>query len=208
MDFVHRFAKEVKITAEAFRESIIAIAERVNRKVQLLMLHWQASSIHEQIDIAHHHLGQGLCDVLTRSHGSVWHGGTVVGTHAEMVLLESIGKIRLLKQELQGLDTLVRELETDTLREDLITLQHDLSLRSALIRRVVVEPDALANGRSVVQLELPSTVRLTAILRGPMLISSVEHVELRSGDIIVLVGPRTDLQQSLPFFSHSARILP
>ena len=206
MDFVHRLAKEGKITAEAFRETVLAVAERVNRKVQILMLHWRAASVHEQIDAAHASLGQRLCAILTGAHEPEWHRDPVAGPHAEMILLESIGKARLLKQELQSLDMLVRELETDILQEDLITLQHDLSLRAAMIRRVVVEPDAPANGRSVLQLELPSTVRLAAILRGPTLLSSVAHVDLRSGDVLVLVGPRTDLHQSLPFFNQPARI--
>ncbi len=205
-DLLQRIAKEAKITLETFRESVIAIAERVNRKVQILTLHSQASSVHEQIDIAYHDLGDRLCEFLTQSHDSATHRGMVAGTGAEMVLLEFIGKIHPLKQELVGIETLVRELEIDTLREDLVALQHDLSTRSALIRRVVVEPEAVANGRTVAQLGLPPTVRVAAILRGPMLISSVELVDLRPGDIVVLVGSRADLQDSLPLFSHAARV--
>ena len=207
-DLLQRIAKEAKITLETFRESVIAIAERVNRKVQVLTLHWQASSVHEQIDTAYHDLGNRLCELLTRSHDPSTHLGMVAGTGAEMVLLEFIGKIRPLKQELVGIDTLVRELEIDMLREDLVALQHDLSTRSALIRRVVVEPEAVANGRTVAQLGLPLTVRVAAILRGPMLISSVEQVDLRSGDIVVLVGSRADLQHSLPLFNYTARVFP
>jgi hypothetical protein len=205
-DLLQRIGKEAKITLETFRESVIAIAERVNRKVQILALHSQASSVHEQIDIAYHDLGDRLCEFLAESHNSATHLGMVAGTGAEMVLLEFIGKIRPLKQELVGIETLVRELEIDTLREDLVALQHDLSTRSALIRRVVVEAEAVASGRPVAQLGLPPTVRVAVILRGPMLISSVELVDLRPGDIVVLVGSRADLQDSLPLFSHTARV--
>jgi TrkA-C domain len=204
-DLLQRIAKEAKITLETFRESVIAIAERVNRKVQILILHSHASSVQEQIDTAYHDLGNRLCGLLAQSHDPSTHLGMVAGTGAEMVLLEIIGKIRPLKQELVGIEALVRELEIDTLREDLVALQHDLSTRSALIRRVVVEPEAVANGRTIAQLGLPVTIRVAAILRGPMLISSVEQVDLRSSDIVVLVGVRADLQQSLPLFSHTAR---
>jgi Trk K+ transport system NAD-binding subunit len=151
-------------------------------------------------------LGDRLCELLAQSHDSATHLAMVAGTGAEMVLSELIGKIHPLKQELVGIDTLVRELETDTLREDLVALQHDLSTRSALIRRVVVEPQVVANGRTIAQLGLPLTVRVAAILRGPLLISSVDLLDLRSGDIVVLVGSRADLQDSLPLFSHTARV--
>ncbi|MGH7229825.1 MAG: TrkA C-terminal domain-containing protein, partial [Nitrospiraceae bacterium] len=182
---------------------VLAIAERVNRKVQILRLHWQAARIHEDIDVVYHDLGNRLCEFLPHACESLV-SPVVAGRDAEMVLLDSIGKIRVLKQELVGVDTLVQELEIETLREDLVTLQHDLSNRSALIRRVVVQPDGLANRRSVVQLELPSTVRIAAVLRGPLLMPSVEQLEFKAGDVVVLVGPRAAVQQSLPFFSPKA----
>jgi K+/H+ antiporter YhaU regulatory subunit KhtT len=193
-------AKEIKITAQALRESIIAVAERVNRKIQVLILHWRVGTLHEHIDRTYQTLGSHLCLLLSQQLRETDMQSPVVGSETDMIFCESVTRVRTAKQELREIDMVICELETETLREDLAMLQHDLSVRSAMIRRVVVERDAMAVGRSMVQLGLPSTVRVAAVLRGPALIPGPDQAELRRGDIIVLVGPRTDLQRSLSSF--------
>ena len=59
-DFLNRLQKELSITSTALHETIVSISERVNRKVQILRLHWQASTLLERIDGVTHDLGQQI----------------------------------------------------------------------------------------------------------------------------------------------------
>lgn len=200
--FLERLGREVTTTLETFRESVIAIAERVNRKIQIICFHWETAKIHDYIDHAHQDLGHRLSDLLT----DLPEGASVYDQfalrEAEMILSRAGRNITVLKQDALGLDTIVRELEVEALREDLITIQHDLSSRGALIRRVTVENTGTAVNRSIPELRLSPTVRVGGILRGPLLMTSIDQTKLQSGDIVILLGSREELQRCLPLFSH------
>jgi NhaP-type Na+/H+ and K+/H+ antiporter len=43
---------------------------------------------------------------------------------------------------------------------------------------------------------MPETVRIAAVLRGPVLLSSADTAPLLRNDTLVLVGPATDVQQA------------
>ncbi len=60
LDFLNRLQKELSVTSTALHEAVVSIAERVNRKVQILRLHWQASSVLERIDAISQDLGHQL----------------------------------------------------------------------------------------------------------------------------------------------------
>lgn len=202
-EFVRRIRKEFTLTAKGIQETVLAIAERVNRKVQILRLHWQAASFSGQIERLHQQLGASLCTVLAPQDGrhthDISHGTT------EQYLTDISARVRTLKKELLQVDPRVRQIESEALREDLLNLERDLFHRSATIERIRVVPGAPASGCPVGQLGLPASVRIVAVLRGPSLLLSFESVLFRPGDMVILLGLRDELKAVLPLFIERNR---
>lgn len=202
-DFLRRIRKEFTLTARGIHETVLAIAERVNRKVQILKLHWQAASLRDQIERLHQQLGTDLCARLASQ--QTHPGGAALLSPVEQRLAETASRVRLLKQELMLVDPQVRQIESEALREDLLNLERDLFLRSATIERLRIVPGAPASGCTVRQLGLPPSVRITAVLRGPALILNFETVLLKPGDTVILLGLRDELKTVLPLFLERKR---
>src|SRR4030095_114502 len=66
-ELLARFRKELSFTGGALYETIVAIAERVNRKVQALRLHSQAAMILNQIHALHRDIGRRPADLSSKS---------------------------------------------------------------------------------------------------------------------------------------------
>src|SRR5215471_13939662 len=122
LEFLPRLQKELSITGQAIYETIIAIAERVNRKVEVLRLHSQASVAITQVDAAHTDLGRQITALWTR-------------------------------RFLPG-------------HEAALTLQRELSRRSAGLERLPLPQGSLAIGQKVGDLRFPESVRVVTIFRG------------------------------------------
>jgi hypothetical protein len=202
-EFLQRIRKEFTLTLTGAHEAILAVSERVNRKVQILKLHWQASSIIDHIETIQQETGAFLADHLLRDRApsaQTTHRTPLEPDHPEIAakLPSAASRIRLLKNDLQRIDALTRELETEALSEDLRKVQHDLCTRSAAIERIVVPVGSSACGRTVAQLGLPPGIRVAAVLRGPALLTDLDSLPLRAGDIILLVGLRDGLKHALP----------
>ena len=45
LEFFSRLQRELSVTGSALYETVLAVSERVNRKVQIMRLHWQASTL-------------------------------------------------------------------------------------------------------------------------------------------------------------------
>lgn len=201
-EFVRRIRKEFTLTARGIHETVLAIAERVNRKVQILRLHWQAASLSGRIERLHQQLGATLCVELAPHDGhahEISHGTT------EQHLTDISSRVSTLKKELLLVDPRVRQIESEALREDLLNLERDLFYRSATIERLRVVPGAPASGCPVGQLGLPASVRIVAVLRGPSLLLSFETVLFRPGDMVILLGLRDELKPVLPLFIERKR---
>jgi hypothetical protein len=195
VDFLQRTRKEFTLTLTGLHETVLAISERVNRKVQILKLHWQASAIFHQIESIQQEAGAFLAEHVAQGNHQPPNS-----SETEARLSGTASRIRLLKNDLLQIDALARELEADTLREDLLKIQRDLFIRSAAIERVMVIPGAAACGQTVAQLSLSPVVRVAAVLRGSALLTALETVPLRAGDVVLLVGPREELKQALSCF--------
>jgi K+/H+ antiporter YhaU regulatory subunit KhtT len=191
-DLLQRLTKEAKVTVAGTRESVLAIAERVNRKTQTLRLHWQASLLMRQMENVSRSVGQTLCDLEGPSH-SIGMMTSITYMTANTRLLEAATTARSLKQELMHVEESIRELEVEALHEDLIKIHRDLMSRSAGLSRFVVAPDSSAVGLSLAQLTLPETTRAVALLRGPTLLSCDTKIPMRASDIVILVGPQDEL---------------
>lgn len=212
-EFLQRIGKETRLTFASIQEFILAIAERVNRKTQALILHGHAATLHEQMEATYEELGSRLYHTLSNvpeDHlAQIAFDTRLVEQKLKVILSEGAARVRLLKKEVMQVDRLIQEIDADALQEDLFKLQHDLITRNMMMRRVVVAPGAAVVGRHLTQLGLPSTIVVTAIFRGPVVISceqvSYDRVVLKTGDIVILLGPRDQLKQVLPYFAEKAR---
>ena len=192
-DILQRLIKETKVTIAGSRESLLAVSERVNRKTQTLRLHWRAAAVRHQMEREYVRVGHLLCNTVSAAP----RGGVRPETSPDNVdtrLVESASSVLLLKKELHETEELIRSLEAEVLHEELIHIQRDLIGRSAGMARVIITPNSSAIGRLVEQLDLPPMTRVAGVLRGPVLLSQDEKMPIRSGDILILLGPQPEVQ--------------
>lgn len=200
LEFLGRLQKELSVTGNALYESVLAIAERVNRKVHILRLHGHAASLLTQIDTVQGDLGQRVAAAVPHR-SSTTHEPVLPSTELERSVNQATDRIRHLKQTLVHVDARIRELKLEAIHEDLLTLQRDLSLRAAAIERMPVSPGVPAVGKAVSELSFPPSVRLVTIFRGPFLIPPSDDVVFRVDDIVIMIGLRTDLDQVTAWFT-------
>jgi Trk K+ transport system NAD-binding subunit len=119
----------------------------------------------------------------------------------ERSLNRATDRIHHLKQTLVEIDAQIRELKLETIHQDLLTLQRDLSSRAAAIERIPVAHGSPAVGKSVLDLSWPSTVRLVTVFRGPFLIPPTETFVFRPDDVVIVIGLRADLDHVGTWFT-------
>ena len=195
-----RIHKELTITGHTFYEAVLAISEHVNRKVHILRLHWQASLLLQRMDDVTGVLGQQLAQQISALRRNQHQPESARQTLHE-ILAEAFARVQNLKRSLTRVDTHIREIKLETIREDLVSLQRDLTLRSAGIERLLVSRNAAATTQPLRAVPpLPSS-RVVAILRGPSLLAPHEEFAFRTGDIVVVIGPQAELDQLIPWFT-------
>ncbi|HJT22560.1 MAG TPA: TrkA C-terminal domain-containing protein [Nitrospira sp.] len=202
LEFVGRLQKELSLTGSAVYESVLAISERVNRKVLILRLHGQASGLLSEIETVHQKLGERLALAIRAKSGSVQETSSDLGR----VVGQARDRVHELKQTLVQVDGQIRELKMETIHEDLLKLQRDLSLRAAALERFTVMHHSPASGKSVADLAVPSSIRLVTVLRGPFLIPPSEGFHFRPDDLVIAIGLRTDLDDLAPWFAATQKI--
>lgn len=202
-DFFQRIRKEISIDLDTVREIVLGLSERVNRKVQIVKLHWRAASLSEQREAVLQELGSYLATLFGQAGGLSARYSDREGAEARVE--ETASRVQTLKKDLAQIDALVRELETDTLREDLLKIQQDLTVRAAAFERLVVAQGSSVVGLPVNQLPLSPATRLVAVLRGPSLLAVDEQAVLHAGDIVILVGPRAELKSVVAQFVVAQR---
>ncbi|MEK7300896.1 MAG: hypothetical protein AAB072_07330, partial [Nitrospirota bacterium] len=159
LDFLNRLQKELSVTGTALHEAVISIAERVNRKVQILRLHWQASSVLERIDAVSHDLGHQIVDQIARR-PSEHRPLDPDLSEVDSTINRATARIQTLKQSLVELDVQIRQLKLETIHEDLLRLQQDLSQRSAGIERVRIPQSSAAVGQRISDVPRSSSIHI------------------------------------------------
>lgn len=187
--FFHQIRRDLTLSLEGFRETVLAVAERVTRRVQILTLRWHAAATLDQIRVLQQKTGEHVAALPQEDPAAL-----------DQRLADSARRIQALKRDLERTDGLISELDMEVLREDLLALQRDLAARAASMERLVLPKGAVSIGHTVAELSLPQAVRVAAVFRGPMLLLSFEHVRLRAGDIVLLLGHRDDLKEAAPRF--------
>lgn len=200
-DYFDRIRKEFTLSMTALREGVMAVSERVTRKVQVLTLHWRASQLSRDMQQHYQELGRHVAAC------SAAKGQPVTGSVADLdkQLAVMTSRVGLLKKELVQVDSVVRELATESLGETLLSLQRDLSTRAATLERLVVGTDSPVVGCSLRQLALGPAVWVVAIIRGPALLTPIDQLVIRAGDVVLMLGQRTDLAKVLAAWQERHR---
>jgi len=201
LELLGRIQQELSITGSAIYETILALAERANRKVQVLRLHNQASSLLSQIEQAHGELGCQIA-ALCAKRPPFSHESTLPSDQLERFLGQAGDRVQQLKRTLLSVDSNIRELKLETIHHELLTLQQDLNLRAAAIERFLVVQGSPVIGRTLAEVALPASVRLVTILRGPFLLPPDDALVLRAGDTLVMIGLQEDLAQVASEFTQ------
>ena len=201
LELLGRIQQELSITGSAIYETILALAERTNRKVQVLRLHNQASSLLSQIEQAHGELGCQIA-ALCAKRPPFSHESTLPSDQLERFLGQAGDRVQQLKRTLLSVDSNIRELKLETIHHELLTLQQDLSLRAAAIERFLVVQGSPVIGRTLAEVALPASVRLVMVLRGPFLVPPDDALVLRAGDTLVMIGLQEDLAQVAAEFTQ------
>jgi K+/H+ antiporter YhaU regulatory subunit KhtT len=207
IELLGRIQQELSITGSAIYETILALAERANRKVQVLRLHNQASSLLSQIEQAHGELGRQIA-ALCAKRPPFSHELTLPSDQLERFLGQAGDRVQQLKRTLLSVDSNIRELKLETIHHELLTLQQDLSLRAAAIERFPVVQGSPVIGRTLAEVALPASVRLVMVLRGPFLVPPDDALVLRVGDTLVMIGLQADLAQVASEFTQARNAKP
>jgi hypothetical protein len=195
-----RIHKELSITVNGFHEMILAISERVNRKVEIIRLHWQASSLLERIDAQTSDVGRQMVTHVSRRF--LIRGESppdLEDLNANLSLATS--RVHEFKRSLLQIDAQIRELKLEAIHEELLRLHHDLKLRSARMDRLTVARKSEAVGQLIAAMPQPSLVHVAAILRGPFVLAPSEGVTFRPDDIVIVIGPEADLDHLALWFT-------
>ena len=200
LELLGRIQQELSITSSAIYETVLAIAERVNRKVQVLRLHSQAASLLSQIEQVHGELGYQIA-TLCAKRPPFSHESTLPSDQLERLLSQTGERIQQLKRTLLGVDSRIRELKQETIHHELLTLQQDLSLRTAAIERFPVVQGSPVIGKTLAEMALPLSIRLVTVLRGPFLVPPDDALILRANDVLVIIGLQGDLSKVASAFT-------
>jgi hypothetical protein len=200
LELTARLHKELSITGSALYEAILAISERVNRKVQIMRLHWYASALLQHIEQVTGEAGQQLVDHVSRRFLISRQSDSPIAA-LDAMLSHATVRVHELKQSLLVVDAQIRELKLEAIHDDLLRLQRDLSLRSAGIERLTVTRRAPAVGQPIRAMPRPSSVQIATVLRGPFLLSPSDDLVFRPDDIVVMFGLQSDLAQSVAWLT-------
>ena len=202
LEFFGRLHKELSITGSALYEIVLSISERVNRKTQIIRLHWQASGILQQIDEVTAEVGRQVAAHISRpSLNQNQHDSTM-----DITVSQAMIRVQELKRSLTQIDGQIRDLKLEAIHEDSLKLQQDLTARSAKIERLTITRHAAAVGQTISAMPGSSSVHIASILRGPFLLAPSEGMIFRTDDIVVLIGIESEVDRLVAWFT-SKRIL-
>jgi K+/H+ antiporter YhaU regulatory subunit KhtT len=207
LELLGRIQQELSITGSAIYETVLALAERANRKIQVLRLHSQASNLLSQIEQGHGELGRQIA-ALCAKRPPFSHESPLSPDQLERFLGQAGDRIQQLKRTLLSVDSHIHELKLETIHHELLTLQQDLSLRWAAIERFPVVQGSPVTGRTLAEVALPASVRLVTVLRGPFLVPPDDALVLRVDDVLVMVGLQADLAQVAAEFTQARSAKP
>src|ERR1041385_1407605 len=152
LELLGRIQQELSMTGSAIYETILALAERANRKVQVLRLHSQASSLLSQIEQVHGELGRQIATLCARRPSSS-HEPLLRSDQLAAILGQAGDRVQHLKRTLLNVDSHIRELKLETIHHELLRSEEhtsELQSRLHLVCRLLLENKRKkGNGQSV-----------------------------------------------------------
>ncbi len=197
LEFFGRLHKELSITGSALYEVVLSISERVNRKTQIIRLHWHASGVLQRIDEVTAEVGRQVVDHVDRPFSSQNQPDSALDT----TVSRAAARAQELKQSLTQIDGQIRELKLEAIHEDSLRLQQDLAVRSAKIERLTIARHTAAVGQTISAMPRSSSVHIASVLRGPFLLAPSEGLIFRTDDIVVLIGVEPELDRLVTWFT-------
>lgn len=181
------------MTLTAAEETVLAVAERVNRKVQLLRLHWKASQLQETLAGIHHGLGHELAEVVLRPISIPDPAPTsesLVRTHPhlEPLVSRSCEQSRTIKEQLNRISSRIVSMQSEAIREDLLRFTRELEFRGTTLQYFVVSRGATMIGRPLRDLTVQAGVDIVSVLRGPLVLAPNTDERILPNDGILLLG--------------------
>lgn len=207
VELLGRVQKELSVTSHAFYETVLAISELVNRKVQIIRLHWHASTLLKRIDEVAGRLGEQIVTQVSNRLVDNPSLDSGVGTIDE-TLTEAIAKVQHLKSLLARVDTHIRELKLEAIHQDLLAFQRDLTRRSGGIARLTVTRGATATSEPLSALPHSASAHIATVFRGPFLLAPTNDLLLRPGDIVILIGTQAELDTLTTWFTGQRTLTP
>ncbi len=211
-DFLLRLRQELRVTLSAAEETVLAVAERVNRKVQLLRLHWQASQLQDHLAGIHRELGRHLAergsqpDLPAKSARIPDPPDPTAPTSSEPdgLLRRSSEQARGLKEQLERISARILSLRSEVIREDLLRFTRDLEFRGVTLQYLVVARGAPLAGRRLRDPALHVDAHVVGVLRGPLVVTPTSDETIQAGDSILIMGTPTAMQQCIDLATVSA----
>jgi len=183
--------RTLSICFDGAKEAVMAVAERVARKVQLAKLQLQAEDAEARLRQAHESLGDRLHAAYST------HSPDAVQDEDSLRLCEGI---RAEQRALQEIRDRMASRYDDVLIFPLIRLQEDLQAGGGTIERVTIAPSAQADGRPISTVALPESARIVLVRRNDALLFPSDPMVLRAGDQVTLIGNRSALPGAIQLF--------
>lgn len=182
-DFVARLRQELRVTLAAAEETVLGLAERVNRKVQLLRLHWQASHLYDHIASVHRDVGRSIAtDLRDRRDGRL-------SPDTEGLIQRSAQQIQDLKHHLAQLEARIQAMQSEAVREDLQQFLRDLEFRGNSLQYIHVGRYAPIVEAPLRELTTIPNLQVVGVIRGPLVLPPDSAQRVRVGDALLLLGP-------------------
>lgn len=192
-DFVARLKQEARVTLTAVEETVLSLAERVNRKVQLLRLHWQASQIQGSITGLYRDLGRRLIGELavrpSETGFSAAGFGRGLSMETQASLMAASHQVQSLKAQFSQIEIKIGAMKSELIREDISRFTRDLEVRGITLQYVGVRQSSALSGHRVQELATMTQVRVVALVRGPLVLGADSDDQLQPGDGLLLLGP-------------------
>jgi Trk K+ transport system NAD-binding subunit len=175
--------RALAMTLDGLKEALMAVAERVTRRVQVAKLQFQADDTEARLRQAYESLGQCLYTTHTAQTPE-----TLKVIDEALPVCENI---RAEQRTLQSIrDRLISQYE-DVLTIPLIRLHEDLQAGGGTLERVTITPGLGADGRRLADLALPESVEVVLVRRGESLLFPHAETVLKAGDQVTLIGRRS-----------------
>lgn len=182
-----RLKREILSIFSGVREGLTEVAERVSKKVHIEKLQWEKTALEKRIAKASITLGQKICECFPFP---------TDGPLREDII-NVVEEIRTLHHRHRFLDTQIAEKRDDALTERLEELRTALSLNEAIILPLSLHSPSPLIGQSITALSLPPGFILVCLLRKSRLYLPAQHITLREGDRLLLLGFEKDRDKVL-----------